>query len=473
MESSPLELSTERWQELVDAAVKRLSAFLQANPKSLAADLEGSAEIAATFSEGVPEGGIEFEALLDRLFEQAIPKALNTTHPGYLAYVPGGGLLHASVADLIADVTNRFVGAQFASPVLAQIEGTVIRWFCEFLGMGPKAGGILTTGGSLANLSGVITARHQRLGEDFLDGSAYLSTQAHHSVAKALKLAGIPGRGIRLVPADEQGRMRLDLLQEAIEGDRDAGHRPFLLVGNAGTTNTGAVDDLTGQARIAGEENLHFHVDGAYGGFFAMTERGRHTLAGIERADSITLDPHKGLFLPYGTGCLLVRDPQALQAAHGAEADYLPPGVDDMDPRADFMSLSPELSRGNRSLRLWLPFQMHGATAFEGMLNEKLDLARHASERLGAHPGIVLFNQPSLSLLAFRLRAEGASSEELDSRTAQWLDGVNARGRVHLTHTRVGGKLWARICVLSFRTHLEHVDHGVEDLLSTVNEFLP
>jgi aromatic-L-amino-acid decarboxylase len=469
--ASSIEISTDQWRDFLEKAVARLALFLEELPQSPATRLEGAWEKAGTFDEPLPQGGADFSHLLDRIMDDAVPFALNPAHPGYLAYVPGGGLLHASVGDLIAAVTNRFVGAQFAAPVMAQIEATVVGWFCQLIGFPDAAAGILTTGGSLANLTAVTVARG-RLGEDFLDGVAYLSTQAHHSMEKALRLAGIPARGIRLVAVDERGRIRLDALQEAIDTDRAQKKRPFLVVGNAGTTNTGAVDDLIGLARVAGEEDLHFHIDGAYGGFFAMTERGKQSLVGLERADSVTLDPHKGLFLPYGTGCLLVRKAELLLQAHGAQADYLPGEVDGADPRSDFMRLSPELSRGNRSLRLWIPLMMHGVPSFVAALDEKLDLARWAADRLRAHPGIVFFDEPRLSLFAFRLKKDGLSEDEEDALTLRWLEQANAPRRAHFTHTRVAGRVWARICVLSFRTHQAHLEVAVSDLLQAADEVL-
>jgi aromatic-L-amino-acid/L-tryptophan decarboxylase len=281
---------------------------------------------------------------------------------------------------------------------------------------------------------------------------------------------GFPEANVRSIPVDGRFRIRLDALEEAIEEDRRRGLTPFLVVGNAGTTNTGAVDPLDELADLAARHGLWLHVDAAYGGFFLLTEEGRRTLKGIARADSIVLDPHKGLFLPYGTGALLVRDGQALKRAHGLAADYMPHLQSDPD-LVDFCEYSPELSRSYRGLRVWLPVKLHGIGAFRATLEEKLRLARLAADRLRQIPGIEIVAEPQLSLLAFRLVPPGVSDpEELDRLNRHLLDRINARQRVLLTGTLAGGRFVLRICILSFRTHQDRIEQGLEDIEAAVGE---
>jgi aromatic-L-amino-acid decarboxylase len=331
------------------------------------------------------------------------------------------------------------------------------------LGLPATAGGLLTTGGSLANLIAVITARRERLPPDFLRGVVYASEEAHHSVRKAALLAGILPERVRAVPTDARFRLRVDALAETIARDRAEGLTPFLLVGSAGTTSTGAVDDLEALADLAAREEILLHVDAAYGGFFTLTERGRAALRGIDRAHSITIDPHKSLFLPYGTGCLLVRDREALRRAHAVPASYLPPMQDDAD-RVDFCELGPELSREARGLRVWLPLMMHGAGVFRAALDEKIDLARWAAEALRALPGVEIVAEPALSLLAFRTRLPGGSDAEVDARSRRLLSLVNQRQRVLLNGATVQGRFLIRMCVLSFRTHRDRVEAAIDDV---------
>ena len=265
--------------------------------------------------------------------------------------------------------------------------------------------------------------------------------------------------------------MRLDALAEPIAEDRRRGLTPFLIAGSAGTTNTGAVDPLAELADLAAREGLWLHVDAAYGGFFLLTEEGQRAMRGIERADSIVLDPHKGLFLPYGTGAVLVRDGEALRRAHSLTADYMPGMQNDPD-LVDFSQYSPELSRPFRGLRVWLPFKMHGVGAFRAQLEEKLDLARLAADRLRAMPG---HRDPRrAAALAARLPAGpgGRARSELNELNHRFLDRVNARQRVYLTPTRLRGRFAPRICVLSFRTHRERMEMALEDIAAAQREVL-
>jgi aromatic-L-amino-acid decarboxylase len=244
---------------------------------------------------------------------------------------------------------------------------------------------------------------------------------------------------------------------------------PFLVVGNAGTTNTGAVDDLRALADLARAEDLWFHVDAAYGGFFALVEEGRAALAGIERSDSVILDPHKGLFLPYGTGCLLVRDGGALKRAHALTADYLPE-MREEEEFVDFCQISPELSRDWRGLRIWLPMHLHGLAPFRENLREKLVLARQAADALRTMPEIEILAEPQLSIVAFRRAWRGRGTEETNAANRRILEAVNARGRVHITGTMLGDVFAMRICVLSFRTHRERIEMAIDDLRRAIEE---
>lgn len=466
---SELELGSEEMRRLVDLAMDRIVRHIASLPEMPAADVEGGAELARSLVEPLPETGEPYERLLELLFEKAVPKSFNTAGPGYLAYIPGGGLFHSAVADLIAGAVNRYVGVWLAAPGLAQLEANVVRWFCDMIGYPPGARGVLTTGGSLANFTALVTARRERLPKNFLSGTLYVSDQAHHSIQKAALLAGFAPDNVRVIPTDEAFRIRLDLLRREVAEDRKAGFAPFLLTGNAGTTNTGAVDDLSALARLAREEGLWFHVDAAYGGFFVLTRRGRQALAGIGQADSVTLDPHKALFLPYGTGSLLVQDGEALKRAHSVSADYLP-AMQDAPDLVDFCEISPELSRGFRGLRVWLPFKLHGIAAFRRELDEKLDLAAWATRELRRIDGIEIVSEPQLSLVVFRLVLPGLEGEATNALNRRLLDRINARRRVFLTGTMLGERFVIRICVLSFRTHLDRVREGLEDVRAAVAE---
>lgn len=464
-----LEPGPEEMRRLVDAAMARIVPHVASLAQQPAAYGDGGAELAHALAAPLPELGAALEEALALVFDRALPKSFNTAGPGYLAYIPGGGLFASAVADLIADAVNRYVGVWIAAPGLAQLETNVVRWFCDIVGYPAEAGGLLTSGGSLANFTALVTARRERLPEDFLSGIIYASEETHHSVRKAALLAGFPAGNVRTLPVDARFRLRVDTLRQAVAADRALGRTPFLVVANAGSTNTGAVDDLEAVADAARELGLWLHVDAAYGGFFMLTQRGQAALRGIARADSIVLDPHKSLFLPYGTGSLLVRDAGALRRAHSVAADYMPETQAEAG-RVDFCEISPELSRDFRGLRVWLPLQLYGASAFRRSLDEKLDLALWATEELRRIPGLEVVAEPQLSLVAFRFAPAAADPASLDALNKRLLEQVNARQRVHLSGTTVGGRFLLRICVLSFRTHRDRVEQCLEDVRAGVAE---
>lgn len=471
MKPHPLDLTPDEMRALAGAALDRIVAHIESLPRQPMTVPEDALEVARSLVEvSPPEEGTPLPELLDLFFNRVVPQSINTASPGFVAYIPGGGLFQTAVADLIAESVNRYTTVYATAPALARLEANVVSWLCRIAGYPAEARGVLTSGGSLASLVGLFTARRERLPEDFLSGILYASDQVHHAITKGALVVGFPEANVRSIPVDDRFRIRLDALEAAIEEDRRRGLTPFLVVGNAGTTNTGAVDPLDELADLAARHGLWLHVDAAYGGFFLLTEEGRRILKGIERADSIVLDPHKGLFLPYGTGALLVRDGQALKRAHGLAADYMPHLQSDPD-LVDFCEYSPELSRSYRGLRVWLPVKLHGIGAFRTTLEEKLSLARLAADRLRQIPGIEIVAEPQLSLLAFRLVPPGVSDpEELNRLNRLLLDRINSRQRVLLTGTLVDGRFVLRICILSFRTHRDRIEQGLEDIEAAVGE---
>ncbi|MFI5183593.1 MAG: pyridoxal phosphate-dependent decarboxylase family protein [Vicinamibacteria bacterium] len=452
----PLEPEGEGLEALTQACVRFVLQHVETLGTQPAADVADARALAESFREAVPESGSKIDVLLARL-GPAVAKSYNAAGPGYLAYIPGGGVYAAALADFIACAVNRYVGVAAAAPVLARIEETVLRWLAALMGYPETAGGILTSGGSLSNLSAIVTAREALLGEDLGLGRLYVSEDTHHCVAKAARIAGLWRESVVVLPVDDRRRLIPEALAEAVGRDREKGLRPFLVAASVGTTNTGAIDPLRAIVGIARAHGLWVHADAAYGGFFRLVAAGEDLLDGLEACDSITLDPHKGLFLPYGTGCLLVRDRDLLRRAHQGGAEYLQDAVAELDGPS-FADLSPELSRDFRGLRLWLPIQLHGLGAFREQLQEKLDLARLAYDALRQDELFEMVDEPQLSIVAFRLRGTGP---EADARSAELLRRVNARGRVFLSSTRLGGRYTLRICVLSFRTHEERIRDAI------------
>lgn len=403
--------------------------------------------------------------VLDEL-RAVLATGVDNAAPGELAYIPGSGLLTSALGDLLASVANRYTGLAGFTPAAVALEQSVLRWMTELFALPDRAQAVMLAGGSAANLSALVAAR-----EKHADGRADLATvyvgeHAHASVRKAARIAGIPGDQVRVCGSTDGARLDPEAVRVAIKQDRAYGFSPIAVVGAAGTTNAGAIDPLDDLAQVAREAGIWFHVDAAYGGFFQLTERGRERLAGIELADSITLDPHKSLFLPFGTGALLVRDRDDLARAFGEDADYLrdhdASGADDLDQLPDFSRLTPELTRAWRGLRLWLPLQLHGVDAYREALDLTLDLAGHAREVLGANGDIEVVGSSDLSILTFRVAGDDRAQDRL-------LAAVHADGRVHLSSTVVDGRVVIRLAILSHRTTRATVDLALQLIRSAAS----
>jgi aromatic-L-amino-acid decarboxylase len=458
-----LELTPRDMRRLGEEALVRVLAHVAAIAGQPVRGDVAAEQLCAAMREAAPEHGAPIEAILDPLFNDWVPRSFTTPSPGYLAYIPGGGLYPAAVADFISAATNRYTGVWLAAPALVQLEANVLEWFRDWMSFPPSTRGLLTTGGSMAAFNAVLCARERHLGCDVRPGVLYATTHVHHSVEKAAKLAGVFEDRVRHIPVDADFRMRVDALIEAVRADRAAGLRPFMVVSSAGTTNTGAVDPLDAIAEVCAAEGLWHHVDGAYGAFFHMCPELRPLLTGLPRADSLTLDPHKGLFLPYGTGALLVRDGSALRAVHGMSAGYLP-GTPDPDAFYDPSQYGPELSRGFPGLRIWMCLKVFGAARFRAALAEKQALAMQAAGRIAALPGIEMVAPPQLSLFAFYATRPGATLDEENRATADLLERVTRRGRIMLTGCTVDGRFLGRVCVLSFRTRQAQIDALVDHM---------
>lgn len=458
-----LDLSPADMQAMGNLVVARSVAHLAAlDTNPILGDYTEIESLCRSMREDAPEHGTTLEALIDPLFDDWMPRSFGTPHSGYMAYIPGGGVYPAALADFIADATNPYTGVWQAAPALVQLEANALEWLRDWMQFPVTARGLFTTGGSMAMFNAIACAREKLLGHNIRSGTLYVTSQTHHCVAKAAKLAGIAHDRVRVIDVDADFRMRVDELERAIAADHAAGLKPFMVFSTAGTTNTGAVDPINAVADIATREQLWHHVDGAYGGFFHMVPELRPLLSGLSRADSLTLDPHKGMFMPYGTGALLVRDGEALRALHASTAGYLP---DNQNEFYDPAQYGPDLSRGFPGLRIWLTVKFFGAARYRAALTEKRELAVWAADEVAKIPGIVMDAKPQLSLFAFHLE-----STAIDTLTAQnaatraLMDRVTARGQVMLTGAMVGNRFLGRVCVLSFRTRREQMEICIRQL---------
>jgi aromatic-L-amino-acid decarboxylase len=430
-------------------------------------------ETKALLSSPITDGPTPIGELIQLLEENVDSTGLNPASAGHLGYIPGGGLYYSALGDYMADIFNRYAGLYSTGPGAVRMENMLLRWMAEVVGYPQDAGGNLTTGGSLAHLIAIATARDAKEinSADVPRSVVYVSRQAHRSIDKALRIAGLGECRVRRIALDGRYRMIATALEEQIELDMKKGFTPFLAVASAGTTDVGSIDPLEDIGAICRRYQLWYHVDAAYGGFFALTVEGKEKLRGLEVSDSLVMDPHKGLFLPYGLGAVLVKDKMALKKSFYSDAaNYL------QDDRANNTEpspaeYSPELTKHFRGLRLWLPLKLHGVKPFRSCLEEKLLLAKYFYSEI-EKCGFEVGPEPDLSVVTYRyvperlagnLEAENKFNEELLKR-------VKEDGQIYISSTVLDRKFVLRFACLSFRTHLKTVELLLETLKEKVAE---
>jgi len=457
----PLEPDAGERAALGRHALDHALAYLAQVPEA-PSNRPASEAFAHRFAPELAETGRDPAEVLAHIASSVDAPGFATTSPRFMAYIPGGGLFHSALGDLLAATSNKYSGFASASPGAVRLENVTTRWLADVIGFPETAAGTLTSGGSVANLTAIVAARDARDPDG--GGAVYLTRFAHHCVDKALHIAGRTRAPRREIGTDAACRMDAAALAAALEADRAAGVRPWLVVASAGTVDSGAVDPLPAIAALCREHGAWLHVDGAYGGLFALCDEGRDRVRGIELADSVALDPHKTLFLPYGTGAALVRDGRHLLASFAADAAYIRPlSESEVGPSPGDLSI--ELTRHFRGLRLWLPLQLAGVAAFRAAQAEKLALAKYFHARLSELDGFEAGPPPDLSVVAFRYLP---GSGDADAFNEALLKHVIDEGRVMLSGTRIDGRAMLRCAILSFRTHLEHVDEAIEALVRGV-----
>jgi aromatic-L-amino-acid/L-tryptophan decarboxylase len=413
------------------------------------------------------EGNID--ALVDLIDKNIDSAGLNPASGGHLGYIPGGGIYSASLGDYIADITNRYAGIFFAGPGAVRMENMLIEWMAEMVGYPKECAGNLASGGSIANLIAIVTARdaHNIRSKDVESSVFYATEHSHHCIDKAIRIAGLKEAVRRNVPMDGMYRMDVKKLALMVATDIDAGLKPFMIIASAGTTDVGAIDPLETIGEVAEQYNLWYHIDGAYGAFFALTTEGKEKLKGMHLSDSIVMDPHKGLFLPYGLGTVIIKDKNKLYNSQYYVANYMQDAQktnEELSPA----ELSPELTKHFRGLRLWLPLKLHGIKPFRACLEEKLLLAKYfytEVQKIGFKVG----PQPELSVVAFRY-IPGNGEQDADRFNEALVNEIHNDGRVFISSSRLDGKFILHLAILSFRTHLSTIDLALSILKELVDK---
>jgi aromatic-L-amino-acid/L-tryptophan decarboxylase len=452
-----LEFSPERMREIgyrvVDLLVEHL-ATLEAQPVGAKGD---PAVLLSALREPAPEHGMEFEAVLAQLQRDILPNSMHVNHPRFFAYVPGPSNFVGAMADTLASGYNIFAGTWLSGSGPAAIELVVLEWLRKACGLPESAGGLFVSGGTMANLTALAVARHVLL-EDRAEGAiVYFSDQAHSSLEKALRVLGIPAANLRKLPSDAAFRLPVDALARQIEQDRASGLRPFCVIASAGTTNTGAIDPLIGLSVLCRRERLWLHVDGAYGAAAVLSERGRRLLAGLELADSLSLDPHKWLFQPFEAGCVLVRDVAHLRDTFRILPEYLK-DTQQYSAEFNFTDHGLQLTRGFRALKLWMSIKVFGMESFREAVERGFRLAEFTEACLRRMPGWEIVSPAQMAIVCFRC------SRLDDAAHLRLVQTIMEDGFALITSTVLGGRTVLRTCTINPRTQESDVEETLRRL---------
>jgi glutamate/tyrosine decarboxylase-like PLP-dependent enzyme len=413
--------------------------------------------------ESLPETGRDPDAVLDQVERDILPNTMRVDHPRFFGFVPGPNNVIGVLADALASGFNVFSGTWVSGAAAAQVEMVVIDWLKSLCGLPDAAGGLFTSGGSMANVTALAAARHAVL-DDALDGAvAYCSTQTHTSVDRALRLLGFGPDQLRRLPPDGDYRLAPDRLRDAVAADRAAGRRPFCVIANAGTTNTGAVDPLPALADVAVAEDLWLHVDGAYGAAAVVCERGRERLAGLDRADSLTLDPHKWLFQPFEIGGVLVRDVRHLHRAFRLEAEYLEDAMG-ADDEVNFSDYGIQLTRSFRALKLWMTLKVFGRRHVAAAVRRGFERAEQAGRLLRERPEWTVVTPAQMGIVTFRCVPDGWTADEVDALNRRLAPALSGEGEVFLTQTALEDRPVLRLCPINPRTTADDIETTIDRL---------
>ena len=466
--SAPLAMSSKEFRELAAQLIDRIADFLDSLPQRPVTRAESPAVVreALAAQRTLPERGADPAQLLDHAADLLFDHSLFNGHPRFWGYVTSSAAPIGALGELLAAAVNPNVGAWLLSPMASEIEGQTIRWIAEMLSYPVDCGGLFVSGGNMANLVCFLAARQAKAPWDVrtkgMDGTrlrVYCSKETHTWIQKAADIAGMGTDAIRWIPVDDEMRVNLTALKEQILKDSEAGDTPALVVGNAGSVSTGAIDPLPEMAALCREFGLWFHVDGAYGGLAAVLPDAPDAFAGLREADSVAVDPHKWLYAPLEAGCALVRDPEKLRAAFAYHPVYYHFGAE----ATNYFDLGPQNSRGFRALKVWLALQQVGREGYERMISDDIHLARALFERISQYAELDALTQ-SLSITTFRFVPTDLNSG--DEKAANYLDELNLQlltrlqssGEAYLSNAVVHGKFALRACIVNFRTSLADIE---------------
>jgi aromatic-L-amino-acid/L-tryptophan decarboxylase len=468
--NAPLDINPDEFRAIGHELVERVAASLATLSERPVTPGESPSEVrkALGSNRSLPEHGSDPAKLIEHATDLLFDHSLLNSHPRFMGYITTPPAPIGMLGEFLAAAVNANTGAWFLSPMATEVEAQTLRWIAELLNFSTDCGGLLVSGGNMANMVGLFAARRAKAGWDArtsgLHGDQtkrlrlYCSKETHTWVHKAADLSGIGTDGIRWIATDQDLRMKVDELREQIRADRAAGEQPFMVVGTAGSVSTGAIDPLGDIAKICREEDLWFHVDGAYGGFAAMLPNAPSELRGLSEADSVAVDPHKWLYAPLEAGCILVRDVEALRRAFSYHPPYYQFGVEAIN----YFDLGPQNSRGFRALKVWLALQHVGRKGYEQMLGDDIRLAQELDKLVAKERELEAFTQ-ALSITTFRYvppdLKTGSDDVEtyLNQLNTELLTRLQGGGEAYVSNAVLHGKFLLRACVVNFRTSLTDI----------------
>lgn len=446
-----IDLLVEHFESLRDKPVTRMA---------------GRAVLEERLREPLPEQGSAPQVVLQRLRQDVFSRIMHLDHPRFFAFVPSPSNFVSGMADVLAAGFNVFAGTWLEASGPAEIELITIDWLRQLCGLPETAGGLFVSGGSMANLTALATARHVKLQGQTREAVLYGSDQIHSSIERGCRVLGFEPGQIRKLPSDERFRLALPALRQAVAADRAAGRRPFCVVANAGSTNTGAIDPLPALAAFCRDEDLWLHADGAYGAAAILTENGRSWLDGLGAVDSLSLDPHKWWFQPYEIGCVLLRDGRLLQETFQILPEYLK-DVDRAEEEVNFCDYGIQLTRGFRALKLWTSLQVFGLDAFRQAVARGVALAELAEEILRRSPHWEVVTPAQIGIVTFRPATSGRSATKVDAASRQLVEAMIEDGFAMLSSTELRGRTVLRLCTINPRT----TEADIEETLRRLERF--
>jgi aromatic-L-amino-acid decarboxylase len=478
---APLEMDPEEFRRLGRWAVDRLSEFLQTLPRRPVTPGLSPRDIRGLLGDRpLPQRGMSAETLLQEAFYLLLEHSLFNGHPRFWGYITSSAAPVGALGELLSAAVNPNVGAWDLSPMATEIEAQTIRWIAELIGYPPACGGLLVSGGNMANFVGFLAARKAGAPWDLrADGlragqplTVYVSRETHTWIHKAADLFGLGLNAIRWIPVNARRQMDLHALEEQIHADRDRGFFPLLVVGNAGTVTVGAIDPLPEIAGLCRKHGLWFHVDGAYGAPAAALPGAPTDLAGLREADSVALDPHKWLYSPLEAGCALVREPRYLTEAFSFHPDYYNFERPAKESLLNYHELGPQNSRGFRALKVWLALRLVGRDGYLRMIGDDIALARSLYQMAENRAELQVFTQ-NLSITTFRFVPEDlppdnpAGETYLNDLNREILNALQAGGEAYLSNAVLDGTYVLRACIVNFRTRLADLEALVETVIRT------